>query len=149
MKNITILAMLLVFAIASIAQQNTPNQNWKESDLYKKSKSQKTWGWILAGTGTVGLIVTLGVDASQLTENMTTEILSFGYVETTYKTYTGYYVASGAVLVAGVYLLYKAAKNKNKARASTVFIDMEKAHVLQGTAYRDQMFPVVGLRIHL
>lgn len=55
----------------------------------------------------------------------------------------------GAVIAGGVYLLYKGAKNKNKASAATVFIDTEKARVLRGTALRDQPFPVVGLRIRL
>ena len=40
-------------------------------------------------------------------------------------------------------------QNKNKAKAATVFIDMEKARVLQGTSIKDQPFPVVGLRVRL
>jgi len=149
MKNTIIITMLLAFATVSFAQQATPNSNWKDSDLGKKSKTQKTVGWILAGAGTVGLFITLAEDGKQGIEGGMTEFFSAGYVQPEYKNYTGYYILSSAVIVSGVYLLFKGAKNKNKAKAATVFVDVEKAHVLQGTAFRDQMFPVVGLRIRL
>jgi hypothetical protein len=149
MKNIIILAALNAFATASFAQQTTPNQQWKDSDLYKKSKTQKTVGWIMAGAGTAGLIVTLAADASQVTEGVMTQVVSLGSVEPEYKSYTVPYVLSGAVLAGGVYLLFKSVQNKNKAKAATVFIDMEKARVLQGTSIKDQPFPVVGLRVRL
>jgi len=54
MKQIIILTMLLAFVAASFGQQITPNQNWTETDYYKKSKKQKTTAWVLLGSGVAG-----------------------------------------------------------------------------------------------
>ena len=103
----------------------------------------------MAGAGTVGFFVTMVADASQVTDGALTDVVTLGYAQPEYKSYTVEYVLSGAVIAGGVYLLFKGAKNKNKAKAANVFIDMEKAHVLQGSAFKNQSFPVVGLRVRL
>jgi hypothetical protein len=149
MKHFIILTILLAFTTVSFAQQATPNIHWKDSDLYKKSKTQKIVGWSLAGAGTIGFIVTLAADADQRVNGGFVAVLSNGSVQPEYKSYTAAYVISGAVVAGGVYLLFASAKNKNKAKAASVFIDMEKALVLQGTVFSYQSFPVVGVRIPL
>lgn len=149
MKHFIILTMLLAFTTVSFAQQATPNTHWKDSDLYKKSKTQKIVGWSLAGAGTIGFIVTLAADADQRVNGGFVGVLSNGSVQPEYKSYTAAYVISGAVVAGGVYLLFASAKNKNKAKAASVFIDMEKARVLQGTVFSYQSFPVIGVRIPL
>jgi hypothetical protein len=149
MKNFIILLMLLAFTTVSFAQQATPNTNWRDSDLYKKSKTQNIVGWSLAGAGTIGFIVTLAEDASQMVAGGFTAVLSNGTVQPEHKSYTAAYVISGAAVAGGVYLLFASAKNKNRAKTASVFIDMEKARVLQGTKFSYQSFPVVGVRIPL
>jgi hypothetical protein len=66
MKKIFILTMVLAFVGVSFGQQINPEQNWKETDYYKKSKKQKTAAWILTGVGTAGLLVTAVADAGQV-----------------------------------------------------------------------------------
>ncbi|GAO41461.1 hypothetical protein [Flavihumibacter petaseus] len=149
MKNLTMLMLSLVFATATIAQDSTVNQNWKNSDLYKKGKTQKTVGWLLAAAGTTGLVVTLIADGTQGVEGAMTTVFSGGYVEPEYEDYTAAYVISSAVTLSGVYLLYKSTKNRNKAKAASAFIDIEKARVLHGALYSYQSFPVLGLRVRL
>ena len=149
MRNFIILTMLLAFTTVSFAQQTTPKPHWKDSDLFKKSKTQKIVGWSLAGAGTIGFLVTFAADANQGVTNTFSEVISNGTYKPEYKSYTAAYVICGAVVAGGVYLLFVSAKNKNKAKAATVFIDMEKARVLQGTAFSYQSFPVVGVRIPL
>jgi hypothetical protein len=160
MKNFIILTTLLAFSMASFAQQDTtikqqtapnsmqakPNTYWKESDLYKKSKTQKIVGWSLIGAGMIGMSVTLAADFNQGTENTVGRI--FGEKQP-YKSYTTYYVINSAVIAGGMYLLIKSTINKKAAMAGSVFIDMEKAQVLQGNAFSYQSFPVVGLKIPL
>jgi hypothetical protein len=58
-------------------------------------------------------------------------------------------VISAACVVSGIYLFIASSKNKKKAKAASVFIDMETAPVLQGTVFNNQSFPVVGVKIHL
>jgi hypothetical protein len=150
MKNIIILSILILFTTITFAQQTTPtptpNTNWKDSDLYKKSKTQKTVGWIMTGAGMAGLTITLGLDINQMTENTLGGILGENTEE---KSYAVPYVISSAVLVGGIYLLFRATHNKKKAQAASAFIDMEKAPLLQGSVFRYQSFPVVGLRVRL
>ncbi len=149
MKKIIILTMLLAFVAASFGQQITPNQDWKETDYYKKSKKQKTAAWILTGVGTAGLLVTVAANATDEVAGLLTTVLSAGYVEPEPKSYTVPYVISAACVVSGIYLFIASSKNKKKAKAATAFIDMETAPVLQGTVFNNQSFPVVGVKIHL
>ncbi len=71
------------------------------------------------------------MDGGQVVGGAFTDIVSLGSVQPEYKSYTAYYVLSGAVVAGGVYLLFASASNKRKAKAASVFIDMEKAKVLQ------------------
>jgi len=149
MKKIIILTMLLAFVAASFAQQVPPTQDWKESDYYKKSKKQKTAAWILTGAGTAGLLVTLAADATQVTAGAFTTLFSLGYVEPEYKSYTVPYLISAACVVTGVWLFIASSHNRKKAKAASVFINLEHAPVLQGTVFNNQLFPAVGVKIHL
>jgi hypothetical protein len=148
-KTTIILAMLLVFATASIGQQTTPKENWKETEYYKTSRSQKTAAWILTGVGTAGLLITFGIDASDWTNGEVTYTFSGGTVEPEHKSYAVPYALSAACVVGGLYLFVASHINRNKARATSVFIDMENAPVLQGTVFSNQSFPAVGVRIRL
>ena len=151
MKNFIILTMLLAFTTVSLAQQTapiqqqtTPNQNWKDSDLYKKSKTQKTVAWVLLGSGTALFVGGLIAHYNYLNNN------DNPFAELT-ETTTGEVVAGVGVLVASgsIPFFIASSKNKKKAKAASVFIDVERARVLQGTAFSNQPFPAVGVRIPL
>ena len=149
MKKIIILNMLLAIAAASFGQQNTPDQHWKESDYYKKSKKQKTAAWILTGAGVAGLIVTMSVDMGQTTSEALTTIFSGGTVEEEHKSLAVPYLLSAASVISGTYLFFASSKNRKKARAASVSINMEKAPVIQGTVFSNQSFPALSVRIGL
>ncbi len=156
MKKFIILTMLVAITTASFAQQTTPNQqqaspnqNWRDSDLYKKSKTQKTVGWVLVAAGSIGLTATLIADMSQGVESTFVGILSDGTYKSAYKSYTGYYVLGGVAVAGGIYLLGTSSRNKRKAKEASVYINMENAPVLQGAAFSYQSFPVLGLKIPL
>jgi len=149
MKKIIISTLLLAFATASFSQQSAPKQHWTETDYLKKSKKQKTAAWIFTGAGTAGLIVTLAADASQAVGGGLITVFSLGTVEPEYKSYTVPYLLSAACVVSGVYLFVASSKNKKKAKRASVFINMEKATVLQGMAISNQSFPALGVKISL
>jgi len=146
MKNSIILTALLAFTTVSFAQQTAPNDHWKDSDLYQKSKSQRTAGWIITGAGIAGCVITLAADMSQMTEVTLGRV--FGETQQA-KSYTVPYVISGAAIVGGMYLLFRSSSNKRKAKAASVFIDIENAPMLQGAVFSYQSFPVAGVRIRL
>src|SRR4029078_10019706 len=103
MKKIIILTMLLAFVAASFGQQITPNQDWKETNYYKKRKKQKTAAWILTGVGTAGLLLTAVADAGQVITGALVTVISVGTYEPEYKSYTVPYVISAACVVSGIY----------------------------------------------
>ena len=168
MKNCIILTTLLAFSMASFAQQDStikeqaapnsqqaapnpmqtkPNTHWKDSDLYKKSRTQKIVAWSLIGGGTIGLFATLIADANQGAYNDFSDLITGE--KPAYKSYTASYVIFSAVVGGGFYLMIRSTMNKKNAMAASVFIDMEKAQILQGTAFSYQSFPVLGLKIPL
>jgi len=149
MKKIIILKLLLAVVAASFGQQMTPNPPWTESDYYIKSKKQKTAAWILTGVGTAGLIATLAADAGQSVGGALTTVFSAGTVEPEYKSYTVPYLISAASVIGGIYLFVASSKNKKKAIAASVTINMEKAPALRGTVLSKRSFPAVGVRISL
>jgi len=144
MKKIIILTMLLALVAASFGQQITPKQDWTETDYYKKSKKQKTTAWILLGSGVA--LFTGGLIAHYNYLNNQDDPFA-GLTEVT----TGEVVATVGVLLAGgsIPLFIASSKNKKKAKAASVFIDVEKAPVLQGTVFSNQSFPAVGLKLGL
>lgn len=146
MKKITILSMLLAFTAITYGQQVTPKQdlNWKESDYYKKSKNQKTAAWILLGSGVA--MFTGGLIAHYNYVNDENDPFA-GLTSTT----TGEVVAGIGILVASgsIPLFIASSKNKKKAKGASVFIDLEKAKVLQGTVFSYRSFPALGVRITL
>lgn len=149
MKKIITCFLFFALAATSFGQQSNPKQHWTETDHYKKSKKQKTAAWIFTGAGTAGLIVTLAADAGQAVNGGLTTVFSLGTIEPEYKSYTVPYLLSAACAISGIYLFVASSKNKKKARAPSVFINMEKAPVLQGTVFSNQSFPAAGVRISL
>ena len=147
MKNFIILTMLLAFATVSFGQQIAPKQdiNWKESDYYKKGKKQKTVAWILLGGGVA--LFTGGLIAHFHYVNDTGDVLAGVYTGPS----TGEVVAIVGAVVAGgsIPFFIASSKNMKKAKAGSVFIDMEKAPVLQGTVFSNRSFPAVGFRVRL
>jgi hypothetical protein len=144
MKKIIILTMLLAFVAVSFGQQITPKQDWKESEYYKKSKHQKTAAWILLGSG-VALITGGLIAHANYINNQDDLFAEFTEVS------NGEVIAGIGVLVAGgsIPFFIMSSKNKKKAKAASVFINIENAPVLQGAVFNNQSFPAVGVKIHL
>ena len=131
-KITIILTMFLAMAAPSFGQQIAPKQNWKDTDYYKTSRSQKTAAWILTGVGIAGFVITTGVNSTDWTTSEVTNIFSGGTVESEHKSYAVPYALSAACVVSGIYLFVKSHINRNKAKATSVFIDMENAPYYKG-----------------
>lgn len=140
MKKIIILTLVLAFAATSFGQQSAPKQHWTETEYYKKSKKQKTTAWIFTGVGSAVLLTTLITDAFSS---------AFSGFEESASGIAIPYAIGGACVATGVVFFVAAGKNKRKAKEASVFINMEKAPVLQSAAIRNQSFPAVGVKIRL
>ena len=51
--------------------------------------------------------------------------------------------------IGSIPLFIASSRNMRKAKATSVFIDMEKAQVVRGTVFNSQSFPVIEVRISL
>lgn len=139
MKKMIILSLLIAFATTSFGQQQTAsNPTLTQADYLKKSKTQKTWAWVTTGVGAFFIVGTLALKSLPV----------FGEKELSPVLAPGYYIG-GACIATGIVLFVASGKNKKKADAASVFIDMEKASMLQQSVVRNQYFPAVTLRICL
>lgn len=120
-------------------------------DLMQKAKRQKTGGWVLTSLGTIGLVLTMGADATQTLGGSMTTLFSLGTVEPEYKDYTALYVASGAVMLTGVGLLIHGGSLKRKARAAQggTYLKMEQATVLKTGGATRLTYPAIAWRVSL
>jgi hypothetical protein len=147
MKKMIFSTMMLAFAASSFGQQTAPKQNpnWQESDYYKKSKSQKTLAWVFLGTGTAMIVGGMIAHFNYIND----ENNPFAGIDGTFT--TGEAIAGAGLLVASgsIPFFISSAKNKRRAKEGSVFIDMEHAEILQGTAFSSRSFPAVGFRIRL
>jgi len=151
MKKPTALIVFIALAFKLFGQQRDVQKlPSTQIDYLKKSKKEKTWAWILTSVGTAGLLVTLVADAGQATGDAFATVVSGGTVEPTYTSYSVPYLLSGAAVASGVTLFVLAGKDRRKARAASVLINMEKTGVArQQLMVRNQMFPAVGVKLSL
>ena len=148
MKKIVLSTMLVAIAIASFGQQDTASKPvLPQTDYLAKSKRQKTAAWVFLGTGVA--VFTGGLIAHYHHANNADDFedaieSAFGYDDEMAVAGLGLMIAGGSIP-----FFIDSSKNKKKANAAVVFIEMEKAQVLQGTAYNNQLFPAVGVKISL
>jgi heme/copper-type cytochrome/quinol oxidase subunit 3 len=148
MKKIVLSTMLLAFATASFGQQDTASKPVLEQpDYLAKSKRQKTAAWVFLGTGVA--IFTGGLIAHYNHANNPDDFEDA--VTTAFGASDEMAIAGVGLIVAGgsIPFFILSSKNKKNAKAATVFIEMEKAQVLQGMVFNNQLFPAVGVKIHL
>lgn len=102
---------VILFGLAVIAQPLT------KEEYLRKSKSQKTWGWILTGGGAAaaiaGLIVTQS-DASYFPSETVGPILIAG---------------GGASIAGGIVLLSASSRNERKANEMNVAFNLKLEEV--------------------
>lgn len=106
MKKLIAFLLILVVSTASFSQTTTPSP--EKADYLKKSKSQKTAAWLLAGGG----VVTAIIAASSYT------IVDFGsdIFEGTNKTTTAavFFAIGGVAALSSIPLFIASGRNKRK-----------------------------------
>jgi hypothetical protein len=149
MKKMLILFVLIACLTTSFAQEVIQSPTLSKEEYLKKSKSQKTWAWVLTGAGAVGLSAVFVADLAQSVDGGLTTVFSLGYVEPEYKSYTVPYIISAAVLASGITLFVASSKNRKKANLATAFLQMETAPTIHQAMVVKQSFPVLGIKIRL
>ena len=105
----------------------------------KKSKNQKTWGWILTGAGvaiiTVGLLTQDYVDAFS------------GVAEEENSSSPAVYIVGGACITGGIVLFAASSRNRKKAVNSSAILKMERSVVIQQNSTAINIYPAAGILI--
>ena len=133
--------LILFLAISNycIGQSQPMVTSLTKKDYLHKSHVQKTWGWVLAGTGTAVIIAGVAVTAT------------VDLVDAVFGTPTAYgpvLGVTGLAMIGGSIPLFIAA-NRNKHKAYSVKIKNESAYIQSGSNFHVQYFPVVSVKFNL
>ena len=129
MKKMILFFLLTVFT-TNLFSQPTTTPPLTKADYLKKSKSQKTTGWILMGIGAT----CIGIAAPGNISLNTVPVLVIG---------------GGAAVLGGVFSFLSAAKNKRRADKMTASFKMETGTLVQQFSIGRTAFPAISVRISL
>jgi hypothetical protein len=141
MKKVLVLPVLLILMLHAFSQDTTTRVVTK-ADYLKKSKSQKTAGFVLVGSG-IGMVVT-GFATFKF------DPINWGEGEPVHVDDTGtdlLLIGGLACIVSGSILLSSA--HNNKRRAAALSISNQRIPLLQQNGLVYKMQPTVRLRIPL
>ena len=141
MKQIIVLGMLLILALNSVGQLTASIQSKAETDYLKRSRTQKTFAWILTGAG-VG-IVAIGLATQDYVDAFT------GLAGEKNKTSPATYAVGGACIAGGIVLFVASAKNKKRAAGISFLLKMERPLAMHQSLRMLNDYPAGGIRINL
>ena len=149
MKKIIVLTWLLAFASTSFGQQPSASKPLlTQTDYLKKSKNQKSAGFILSGAGAGLIIASFLIPKGALESGICIGL----YCDEKYKNdgiKSAFLIAGTVTALSSIPLFIVSGKNRKKANAAAVFIDMKNVPVLQQTMISNQSYPVLELKISL
>lgn len=139
MTKITSLILLLTLATTSFSQHVEPAPVQPATNYLRKSKTQKTFAWILTGVGVTA--VTIGL----LTQDYVDAFTSIA--EEKNRSSPAVYTVGGACIAGGIVLFVASSKNKRKASAMNAFLRMEKITEPRISIAGNKRYPALGLRL--
>lgn len=129
----------MIYSVAALSQEIENDQKLTRADFLKKSKNQKTAAWIATGVGTTVILGTvLSAASDPFPEYGEDNTESVGTVPA---------IIGLACIGTGAYLFFASSKNKKKANAASVFIDIENAPMLRYAVFNKKTFPAIGVRV--
>jgi len=146
MRIIFCLPILLALNTGAISQQQNPVQPPVSEDYLKKSKKQKKAAWILVGSGAV-LIATAAIIPRGDLEYDGIDIGPYSSDK-----YQNDGIKSGFLIAGGITALgsipFFIVSHKNRKRATTVSLKMEKAVYIYKQNYAATRFPAVRMKMN-
>lgn len=130
MKKIFTITLLLIFSVASYSQNTELSNQLTKEDYLKKSKTQKTIGFVMLGGGAATLIA-ISSGNSDLNSLGTLVVLGSGLV------------------VGSIPLFIAAGRNKRKAKNVTTYFKFENTQFLKRTEISFQKIPSFAIKINL
>ena len=141
LKLLFTFVLLLVLSNISYSQQVSPAPQLTKQDYLKKSKSQKTIAWILAGTGVTSVIISIAtIDGTEI----------FSSIEGNNKPINRFGILIfGGCIVSLSSIPFFISSGKNKRKAMSLSLKMEQVPQLQIASLVNKPNPSVILKIRL
>lgn len=144
MKNIFFVILIITTSIYSFSQQINPSPSFVKEDYLKKSKNQKTWAWVLLGSGASLSLISF---ASTTTADIGNSLF-FGDNKGLNKK-TALFVIGGIIAASSIYLFIIASKNKKKAFRGTGFFKIEAIPKILNQSFAYKSYPALVFRTSL
>lgn len=122
--------MMLIFSTTSFCQETEPQAPMTRADYLKKSKTQKTIGFVLIGVGAVTLIAISGGN---------TDLGTVGPLA----------VIGIVSILSSIPVFIGSARNKRRAANASVSFNFEKIRSIQQTQIRYAAIPAISLKLNL
>ena len=141
MKKLLAAFLLFAFSTASFAQETVPAQTKSKEELLRRSKNQKTTGFIMLGAGTAA-VAGGAILFSQNFDPISGEsnILEDG---------TLLIIAGGLSVIGGVFFLTASGNNKREANVMTASIKMEKGLPYVQRGMGATYYPALSLKLNI
>jgi len=133
MKKIFILISLIISSATSFSQGKDSSTRFTKKDYLQKSKNQKTAAWLLTG-GAVAMSI------GALVHDMNN-------VFTDASGSTDLYIVSAAMLTGGITMFIASSKNKKKANAISLLVNIEDVQICDYTVVRHHPLPSLGVSV--
>lgn len=146
MKKLVITLLMLAVGINVFCQQIPAADLKIQNEQYlHKSKVQKTWAWIMIGTGAA--IIIAGAASSGSGTDKTGGWFNFDDLNRSLR--TGAYITGGIIMAGSIPLFIASANNREKAAGLNVFLKAEQTPAFSLAGYSIRTFPAAGIRIVL
>ena len=142
MKKIILFTMLLIIATTTFSQQTKPSTTLTKQDYLKKSKTQKTFAWILAGGGVGVMVVAIATVSEKDAANYLFQTDNSGV-----NTSATLFVIGGITTLSSIPLFIAAHRNKKKGMSFS--FKNETAPQIQKSSFVYRPVPSLTLKISL
>lgn len=142
MNKIIFFATFFLLSAPSFSQQVTHSQLPAHENYLKKSKTQKTVGWILLGGGATMITASLLIMNNKVNEDPLGVLVSD-------EASASVILGLGGIASALASIPFFIASGKNKRRAAAVSFKMEKANIVNQWAFSNNPYPALSIRVRL
>jgi len=146
MKKIIVCCLVLSVTLCGYSQQIDPTPTLTKQDYLKKSKQQRTTGWIMAGGG-IGIALLSLSSATNPDNWLIPGILPDPANEDRFKKGSGFFLLGSAIVLGSVPLFIAAGKNKRKA--AQLSVSTQNIRQLYTNRFASKAIPSLQLKIAL
>lgn len=145
MKNIIVFALLLTMSATSFSQQSTSLPGLDKLEYLKKSRTQNTTAWFLAGSGVVLLTIAASIETKQIADDLS-NLFSFSGEQEKTSNSADVFGYTGVACVLGSIPFFIAA-HKNKKKAMSFSFKNQTAPQLQNGSLVNLPVPSLTLKV--